>query len=66
MLSTYRDVSIIDKSLSGHCHITGTCAKDLAVIGIYDDEYCIHDYLCLTTYLVCFSMSLPDSAHRYL
>lgn len=36
VLSTYRDVSIIDKSLSGHCHITGTCAKDLAVIDTYN------------------------------
>ena len=26
------DVEFIDKSLSSHCHLTGTCAKDLRVL----------------------------------
>ena len=31
ILNTF-GVAVIDKSLSGHCHITNTCAKDLRVI----------------------------------
>ena len=27
-------VSVIDKSLSGHCHLTGTCERDLKVINV--------------------------------
>ena len=45
ILSIYRDVYVIDKSLSGHCHITKTCAKDLAVIGSTEHCYSIIYFL---------------------
>ena len=63
LLSKYSEVSIIDKSLSSHCHITKTCAKDLAVIGGYQSSHLrkfpfIHFPLCL-----CLSLILLDISY---
>ena len=35
ILSKYHGVSILDKSLSGHCHLTHTCAENLHIISTF-------------------------------
>ena len=59
VLSNFREVSVIDKSLSGHCHLTNSCAVDLAVVGI---TFIVNMVYCSVIHFHRFFTQLPISA----